>query len=133
MKCGERLTERRKNEMLINLWVRDKRDGRVHQVGTDVHDSIVFLDGELRYYNLQNGDGTGNGDEYGYEWVEPPDVDDYVMVTPSELYLNRELVHRDVLAILRQNYSPEKREKVVQNKLKELFPLDDGTGGLVDD
>lgn len=117
--------------MLINLWVRDKRDGRVHQVGTDVHDSIVFLGGEPRYYNLQNGDGTGNGDEYGYEWVEPPDVDDYVMVTPSELYLNRELVHKDVLAILRQNYSPEKREKVVQNKLKELFPLDDVTGGLV--
>ena len=124
--------------MLINLWVRDKRDGKVHQVGTDVHDSIVGMGkGYPCYYNLQNGDGTPmsgeDESEFGYEWVEPPDVDDYVMVTPSELYLNRELVHKDVLEILKRNYSPEKREEVVQNKLKELFPLDDSLGGLVDD
>ena len=112
--------------MLINLWVRDKRDGRVHQVGTDHHDSVEYLCGEVVYVNMQSKASTL--DEY--EWVEPPDVDDYVMVTPSELYLNRELVHKDVLAILRQNYSPEKREKVVQNKLKELFPLDDSFGGF---
>ena len=117
--------------MLINLWVKDKRDGHIHQVGTDVHDSVVFLGGEPRYYNLQNGDGTGEGDEYGYEWVEPPDVDDYVSVTPDELFLNRELVHKDVVEIIKLNH-PE-REKVVQNKLKELFPLDDSLGGLVDD
>lgn len=117
--------------MLINLWVKDKRDGHIHQVGTDVHDSVVFLGGEPRYYNLQNGDGTGEGDEYGYEWVEPPDVDGYVSVTPDELFLNRELVHKDVIEIIKLK-QPE-REKVVQNKLKELFPLDDSLGGLVDD
>ena len=51
--------------MLINLWVRDKSNGHIHQLGTDVHDSIEHLDGAVHYYNLQNGCGTL--DEY--EWV----------------------------------------------------------------
>ena len=82
--------------MLINLWVRDKANGQIHQVGTDVHDSIIFLDGKPCYYNLQNGCGTL--DEY--EWVEAPDLDDYVSVTPEQLYLNRELIHKDIIAML---------------------------------
>ena len=56
--------------MLINLWVRDKSNGHIHQVGTDVHDSIIFLNGQPCYYNMQNGCGTL--DEY--EWIEAPDV-----------------------------------------------------------
>lgn len=35
-----------------------------------------------------------------YEWVEAPDIDDYVSVTPDQLYLNRELIHKDILAML---------------------------------
>lgn len=65
----------------------------VHQVGTDVHDSIEYLDGTVVYMNMQNGCGTP--DEY--EFAEPPDLDDYVSVTPEELYLNRELIHKDLL------------------------------------
>lgn len=111
--------------MLINLWVKDKRDGHIHQVGTDVHDSINSIGGFPSYYNLQNGDGTPipgyDESKFGYEWVEPPDLDDYVMVTPSELYLNRELMHKDVLEIIQKNYKPEKREEIVQNRLKELL------------
>lgn len=84
--------------MLINLWVKDKRDGRIHQVGTDVHDSIEFLAGEVIYVNMQSTASTF--DEY--EWVEPPDMDDYVSVTPDQLYLNRELVHKDLLEMLRK-------------------------------
>lgn len=79
--------------MLINLWVKDKRMNTVHQVGTDVHDSIEYLDGTVVYMNMQNGCGTP--DEY--EFVEPPDPDDYVSVNPEELYLNRELIHKDLL------------------------------------
>lgn len=79
--------------MLINLWVKDKRMNTVHQVGTDVHDSIEYLDGTVVYMNMQNGCGTP--DEY--EFVEPPDLDDYVSVNPEELYLNRELIHKDLL------------------------------------
>lgn len=82
--------------MLINLWVKDKGNGHIHQVGTDVHDSIIFLDGKPCYYNMQNGCGTL--DEY--EWVEAPDIDDYVSVTPEQLWLNRELVHKDIIAML---------------------------------
>ena len=82
--------------MIINLWVKDKSSGNIHQVGTDVHDSLDLMDGEVHYYNLQNGCGTL--DEY--EWVEVPDLDDYVSVTPEQLWLNQELVHKDILEML---------------------------------
>lgn len=49
-------------EMLINLWVKDKHTGDIHQVGTDTHDSINFIFGQPTYYNFQNGSGTP--DEY---------------------------------------------------------------------
>ena len=84
--------------MLINLWVRDKANGHIHQVGTDVHDSLIYLGGQPCYYNLQNGGGTLGE----YEWVEAPDLDDYVSVTPEQLYLNRELVHKDILDMLKE-------------------------------
>lgn len=84
--------------MLINLWVRDKSNGHIHQVGTDVHDSVEFLCGNVTYYNMQNGCGTP--DEY--EWIEPPDPDGYVSVTPEQLWLNRELVHEEILKMLNE-------------------------------
>lgn len=82
--------------MLINLWVKDKSNGYIHQVGTDVHDGIEFLDGQVIYYNLQNSGSTLDV----YEWVEAPDIDDYVSVIPKQLWLNRELVHKDIIAML---------------------------------
>ena len=94
--------------MLINLWVKDKSNGHIHQVGTDVHDSIEFLCGEVTYYNLQNGGGTPDD----YEWVESPDIDDYVSVTPEQLYLNRQLVHKDILKMLEKR----NKENECQNK-----------------
>ena len=110
--------------MLINLWVKDKRDGHIHQVGTDVHDSVNSIGGFPHYYNLQNGDGTPipgfDESKFGYEWVEPADLDDYVSVTPDELYLNREIIHRDLDKILSGIYTPEEREKMVQEKMKEV-------------
>lgn len=62
----------------MNIWVRDKDGGKIHQVGTDIHDSLIFIDGKVEYCNLQNGGGTLGG----YEFVETPDLDDYVVVTP---------------------------------------------------
>lgn len=82
--------------MLINLWVKDKSNGQIHQVGTDTHDSVEFLCGEVVYVNMQTSGSTL--DEY--EWVEAHNLDDYVSVTPEQLYLNRELVHKDVLRML---------------------------------
>lgn len=50
--------------------VRDKgKDGYVHIVGTNSHDSLIVCNGQLEYYNLQNGCGTIGDDEYGYEFV----------------------------------------------------------------
>jgi hypothetical protein len=86
------------SDVLINLWVKDKQNGRIHQVGTDVHDSIEFLDGKVVYVNMQS---TASTLDY-YEFVEPPDLDGYVSVTPEQLWLNRELVHKDIIAMLQK-------------------------------
>lgn len=85
--------------MLINIWVKDKHSGKIHQVGTNVHDSLEVIDGKIVYYNLQNGDGSGYSDS-GYEIVAPPEPDDYVQVTPEQLYLNRDLIHKDLMKTL---------------------------------
>lgn len=82
--------------MLINLWVKDKLSGDIHQVGTDVHDSIEFLDGQVVYVNMQSTASTFDD----YEFVDAPDTDDYISVTPEQLWLNRELVHKEVLTML---------------------------------
>lgn len=42
-------------------------------------------------------DGTLGG---GYEFVEAPDIDGYISVTPDELMINRKLLHRDLQAEL---------------------------------
>lgn len=89
--------------MLINLWVKDKSNGHIHQVGTDTHDSIEFLCGQVVYYNLQNSGSTLDI----YEFVEAPDIDDYVSVTPEQLYLNRELIHKDILKMLESEVDTE--------------------------
>jgi hypothetical protein len=88
--------------MLMNIWVRDKESGTIHQVGTDVHDGLELLDGKVEYYNIQNGCGTLGG---VYEFVEAPDLDDYIRVTPEQLYLNRELVHEELLKMLKESES----------------------------
>lgn len=84
--------------MLINLWVRDKSNGYVHQVGTDVHDSIEYLCDQVVYVNMQSSASTLDD----YEFVDVPDLDDYVSVTPEQLWLNRELMHKDILAKLKE-------------------------------
>lgn len=86
--------------MLLNIWVRDKTNGHIHQVGTDVHDSLELFGNRVEYYNLQNGCGTLDGNNY--EFVEAPDLDDYVRVTPDELWLNREMVHEELLKKLEE-------------------------------
>ena len=50
------------------LFIRDKTTGAVHRVGDNNHDCLHVEDGVVRYYNLQNGEGSGpNGD---YEFVD---------------------------------------------------------------
>lgn len=52
--------------MLTDIFVRDKTDGSVHRVGSDRHDSIDVRDGVVHYYNLQNGEGTGECGDYEF-------------------------------------------------------------------
>lgn len=101
--------------MLANIWVKDKTDGQIHQVGTDTHDSLIFIDGKVEYYNMQNGEGTG--DRGDYEFVEPPDFDDYVVVTPDELRLNRELLHKALeKKLVKKRKQKKKQEKKALKK-----------------
>lgn len=65
---------------LTDIYVRDKWSGEIHRVGDDQHDQLTIgKDGNLHYYNLQNGDGCSTGDtprdQSGYEFV--PNVDEY--------------------------------------------------------
>ena len=83
--------------MLMNIWVRDNLNGYIHQAGTDQHDSLELFDGKVEYVNLQCMCGTLDGE---YEFVETPNIDDYVSVTPEQLYLNREMIHKDLLKLL---------------------------------
>lgn len=70
----------RDRKTLTDIYVRDKWSGGIHRVGEDQHDQLTIgEDGQLHYYNLQNGDGCSTGDTRrdgcGYEFV--PNVDDY--------------------------------------------------------
>lgn len=63
---------------LIDIYVKDRESGRIHRVGDDQHDQLTInKEGELMYYNLQNGDGcsTRNDPRSGYEFV--PNIDEY--------------------------------------------------------
>lgn len=54
------------DRQLLKIQVRDKADGTIHTVGEYCCDCLLVTNGEVEYYNLQNGEGTG-GD---YEFVE---------------------------------------------------------------
>lgn len=86
--------------MLVNIWVRDNCTGYVHQVGTDPHDSLELWNGVVQYINMHCMEGTMGG---GYSFVEPPDMDDYVSVTPEQLMMNREALHKDVLEMIEKH------------------------------
>jgi hypothetical protein len=54
---------------LCDLYVIDKTTNRIHRIGEDKHDSlVVYPDGCMRYYNLQDGEGGGaeNAPRAGY-------------------------------------------------------------------
>lgn len=66
--------------MSVRLFVKDNTDGKVHEYGTDPHDSLVLQeDGSLHYENLQNCTGTKYPEE-GYSFCtisgKPPEDTD---------------------------------------------------------
>jgi|SRR5690606_41991116 len=48
----------------IKFRVFDRCHKRMHVVGEDTHDSLTCYDGEIQYYNLQNGEGSGEHGDY---------------------------------------------------------------------
>lgn len=107
--------------MLVNLWVKENQSGNIHQIGTDTHDSLELFDGVVHYVNMQSMSGTLGGD---YVFVEAPDSDDYVSITPEQLRLNKKLLHKDLSELLLKK---EKEEVDFQNeainKFKDLIDL----------
>lgn len=52
-----------------DLYVYDKHFKKIHRIGDDVHDAFMVMDGEVHYYNMQNGDGGTVNDVEGYGYV----------------------------------------------------------------
>src|SRR5690625_4399673 len=48
----------------IKFRVFDKDYKKMHIVGKDRHDSLTCWDGQVQYYNLQNGEGSGEHGSY---------------------------------------------------------------------
>lgn len=47
---------------MIRLFIKDHETGKVHEYGTNPHDSLIVAgEGSIHYYNLQNGEGTVSG------------------------------------------------------------------------
>lgn len=62
---------------MIKIFIKDKCNNFIHEVGTSSHD-VLYVDdnGIVRYYNLQTGDG--NGEKGLYEFVPfNPMYDEY--------------------------------------------------------
>lgn len=55
---------------LCDLYVLDKQDRSIHRIGEGSHDSLTaYAQYEVHYCNMQNGDGGGVKDEFGYGYV----------------------------------------------------------------
>jgi hypothetical protein len=112
--------------MLINIWVKDNDSGVIHQVGTDRHDSLEMINGRVEYYNLQNGCGT----PYTYSFVEAPDADDYISITPEEMLLNKAYCDDRILESIR-NRPPEEteaRKKYTEECIRKAKKLTEKNG-----
>ena len=62
---------KRIHHSLCDLYVIDKRDKRIHRIGSEDHDSLVtfFSDNAIHYDNMQNGDGGTLEDRDGYGYT----------------------------------------------------------------
>lgn len=57
--------------MGVRLYLKDNTDGKIHEYGSNLHDSLILQeDGSLHYKNLQNCAGTEFPEE-GYSFVLP--------------------------------------------------------------
>ena len=61
-----------RHDMMIPLIkIKDKTCGNIRIVGTSSHDELsIDENGHIQYYNLQNGEGTGEHGDYLFVGVE---------------------------------------------------------------
>lgn len=76
--------------MLLNIWVKNVLNGLRHQVGTNIYDSLVTIDGKVEYINTNTNGGTHDGD---YVFIEPPSPDTEVYVSPRYIVIGDEPTH----------------------------------------
>ncbi len=50
--------KKKRNLYVVRLYVKDNETGYIHEVGSNIHDRLIIIDGALHYYNYQNGCGT---------------------------------------------------------------------------
>ena len=60
------LKQMNRQNYLTELKILDKADGSIHVVGEDPHDCLMVKNGVVEYYNLQNGEGTGEDSDYKF-------------------------------------------------------------------
>lgn len=54
---------------MVKLFLRDNTSGRIHEYGSNQHDSLILQeDGSIHYHNMQNSTGTKFPEE-GYTFV----------------------------------------------------------------
>ena len=82
--------------MLVNLWVREKYNKHIHQVGTNEHDCLIFCNGKVEYLNMQNNCGTADA----YEFIEAPDMDEYITLKPDEFIINEQELTKKVKRLI---------------------------------
>lgn len=73
----------------MKLFVKDNTTGKVHEVGTNVHDSLWLNDdGSIHYYNMQIGEGTyANGFSFCDENGNVPSFDDIDFIETGQRWL----------------------------------------------
>ncbi len=69
------LKNKKPENELIELKVKDKTNGLIHVIGEDEHDCLLVENGKVKYYNLQNSESSE--DYSDYEFVEKRLFDDY--------------------------------------------------------
>ena len=117
----------------------DKATEHEHIVGTNHHDVLLVDKHKITYANLQNGCGTDEDDEYGYEFVVPetgsswadPHIEFVTLeefITMSEEQISEEVHNKIELYSMFKDMMKEDLERAK----KETGIKGDTSGGVID-
>lgn len=99
--------------------VKDKTNGKIHIVGAYTHDTLdINENGQVHYYNLQNGEGTAGDYEFVYNECKHTGVKSVEFVTLEELAEIAKL--QDASNVEHKNHMEELTRKINSG---EIVPL----------